>query len=179
MEDLIFSIEDKEYKAVFDKNDPDTIYINDKPFQVEILKKLYDNIFSFVVNQRLWQVDLEFDPSGNQISIDLDGFSYQIEVHTETRKMLEKFIQKSGRLAGSSQLQVKAPMPGMVVKYFVKVGDFVNQGDNLVIVEAMKMENVLKSPMQGTIRKIHYKENAPVEKDSILLEFVPEVDTNK
>ena len=63
---------------------------------------------------------------------------------------------------------LKAPMPGMIVKYEKKVGDTVSQGETVVILEAMKMENALSSPKDGTISTINYSSGDSVVKNDVL-----------
>lgn len=63
---------------------------------------------------------------------------------------------------------LKAPMPGMIVKYLKQVGDTVNKGETLVILEAMKMENALPSPVGGTVNAINYSSGDSVAKDDVL-----------
>ena len=63
---------------------------------------------------------------------------------------------------------LKAPMPGMIIRYEKKVGDTVSAGDAVVILEAMKMENSLQSPADGTIRAINFSEGDSVAKDDVL-----------
>ena len=71
---------------------------------------------------------------------------------------------------------LKAPMPGMVVRVEVAEGDLVGEGQGLVIVEAMKMENELKSGGNARVRKILVTAGEAVEKDQVLLEFGPAED---
>lgn len=63
---------------------------------------------------------------------------------------------------------LKAPMPGMIVSYAKKVGDAVKQGDTVVILEAMKMENALVAPVSGTILAIHFSSGDAVAKNDVL-----------
>ena len=63
---------------------------------------------------------------------------------------------------------MKAPMPGMIVKYSKQVGDAVNKGDTVVILEAMKMENALQAPAGGTIKAINFSSGDSVAKDAVL-----------
>jgi biotin carboxyl carrier protein len=170
MEDLVLKIDDKEYYTHFAQNDFSTIKINGKPMQVELLKKYGDNIFSFAVNQKLLQVELDFDENDNLL-IAYDGLSYEVEITNETKKLLAKFIQSSSTGDGARSGHIKAPMPGMVVKILVEEGSEVNKGDSLLIVEAMKMENVLKSPVAGKVRTIKVSEGQAVEKDALLMEL--------
>ncbi len=63
---------------------------------------------------------------------------------------------------------LKAPMPGMIVRYSKQVGDAVSKGDTVVILEAMKMENALPAPADGTIKAINYSSGDSVAKDDVL-----------
>jgi biotin carboxyl carrier protein len=72
----------------------------------------------------------------------------------------------------SNQLkELRAPMPGLVRQVNVQVGDQVDSGDALFILEAMKMENVLKSPVNGLVSDLFVKPGESVEKNQILLSF--------
>ena len=88
----------------------------------------------------------------------------------------DKFDQLIKQLGFSSSVlhkvkEVKAPMPGLVLDIIAKVGDVVNQGDPLLILEAMKMENVIKSPGDGEIKIIHVAKGVAVEKGLLLIEM--------
>ncbi|MEM6802764.1 MAG: DUF2118 domain-containing protein, partial [Bacteroidota bacterium] len=61
---------------------------------------------------------------------------------------------------------------GLVHSISVSEGDEVKEGDALIILEAMKMENVIKSPTDGVIAKVHVKEKDSVEKNSVMINFV-------
>ena len=62
-------------------------------------------------------------------------------------------------------------MPGKLIELFVKVGDQVEVGQNLCIVEAMKMENTLQSSLKGQVKKINFKVNDLLKVDDIIIEF--------
>ncbi|MFI5359971.1 MAG: biotin/lipoyl-containing protein [Halanaerobiales bacterium] len=64
--------------------------------------------------------------------------------------------------------QVRAPLPGTITSIEVKVGDRVEEGDVLFIMEAMKMENEIPSPVSGTIKAIHVAQNASVDTGELL-----------
>lgn len=66
---------------------------------------------------------------------------------------------------------ITAPMPGLVLEIDVQPGDSVSAGDSLIILEAMKMENVLSSPGDGVIGNIHVEKGQPVEKSQLLITF--------
>ena len=67
--------------------------------------------------------------------------------------------------------QITAPMPGLILDIHVKKGQEVQEDDSLLILEAMKMENVVSSPRSGTIKEIKVKKGAAVDKSQVLIEF--------
>jgi biotin carboxyl carrier protein len=75
--------------------------------------------------------------------------------------------------AGASGLRVKAPMPGKVTKVAVSEGEEVRRNQTLVIVEAMKMENEIKTSIDGVVAKIHVAAGALVDAEKILVEIEP------
>lgn len=74
-------------------------------------------------------------------------------------------------LAAKKVNEIKAPMPGMVLRVLVSEGDEVKKGDALLVLEAMKMENILKSPTDGIIKKIAAVKGVAVEKNQLLIQF--------
>lgn len=66
-------------------------------------------------------------------------------------------------------LEVKAPMPGKILEVLVKVGDQVKEDDELIMLEAMKMENPIYAPAGGTVKEIKVKANDSVETDQLMV----------
>ncbi len=170
MEDVILKINNTEYPVHYDKSEFSKIFVGGKPFEIELLKKFGDDVFSFAVNQRLYQVDIDFDDEDN-LQVSLNGMVYDIEISNDTKKLLSKYISDSGSGKAKSGGIIKAPMPGLVIKLLVDVGMNVIAGDKIIIVEAMKMENILKSTINGVVKKIHVKEGQAVDKDAVLIEI--------
>ncbi len=75
-------------------------------------------------------------------------------------------------LADKKINEIKAPMPGLVLSILIKEGDEVKKGDSLIILEAMKMENIIKSPTDGIIKKINAIKGIAVEKNQLLIQFL-------
>ena len=67
---------------------------------------------------------------------------------------------------------IKAPMPGMVLRVLVSDGQPINKGDAILVLEAMKMENILKSPSDGIVKKIHVAKGDKVEKNQVMVNLV-------
>jgi biotin carboxyl carrier protein len=69
---------------------------------------------------------------------------------------------------------IRAPMPGLVVRLEVEVGQRVPSGYGVVVLEAMKMENELRAPTAGIVKSVRVKQGQPVEKGEVLVEFEDE-----
>lgn len=79
----------------------------------------------------------------------------------------------SGGKGGGGPATVRSPMPGLVVKVQVNVGDRVQAGQGLLVLEAMKMENELRAPAAGVVSVVHVRAGQAVDKGQLLLEFGP------
>jgi len=66
---------------------------------------------------------------------------------------------------------VRAPMPGLIADLYVKAGDAIKAGDPLLVLEAMKMENIIKSPCDGVIKTVEIEKGDSVDKKQVLIEF--------
>lgn len=170
MDNILLHINGKEFKAEYPDKDSREILINGKIYNVELLKKYAHNIFSFAVNQKILQVSWDYREYDNNYLI-VDGFTHEVEITDETKKLLKQFLLNSDDVSDANHARIKAPMPGMIIKIPVAEEQYVNKGDKIIIIEAMKMENAISAPMSGTIRHIKAKEGVAVEKDSLLMEI--------
>ncbi|MFC2119614.1 acetyl-CoA carboxylase biotin carboxyl carrier protein subunit [Bacteroidota bacterium] len=82
---------------------------------------------------------------------------------TELQERATKFVEDA-KVSTNHYQDIKAPMPGMVLKIKKNAGDEIDTGDSLLILEAMKMENDLKAPSSGKIKEIYVSEGSAVEK---------------
>ncbi|HET7231829.1 MAG TPA: biotin/lipoyl-containing protein [Longimicrobium sp.] len=101
-----------------------------------------------------------------QIALGRERFSVEA-VDERTRAIREM----TGGGEAETEKTVVAPMPGLVLKIEVEVGQAVKAGQGVVIVEAMKMENELKAPADGTVAKILVQERQTVDKGATLIVF--------
>ena len=95
----------------------------------------------------------------------VEGEAYTIRIEEETRYI----IRTRGGSAGAGGQVLKAPMPGRVVLVEVAVGQAVQPGDGLVILEAMKMENEFKATVSGTVKEIRVESGQIVNPGDVLL----------
>jgi len=93
------------------------------------------------------------------------------EVRVYTRREAELAALMPERLEADTGKQLLCPMPGLVKAISVSVGQDIKAGEPLCIVEAMKMENVLRAERDGTISKIHAKEGDSLAVDAVIMEF--------
>ncbi len=109
------------------------------------------------------------DSENNQLTIKINHRVFQIKKRGELDELIASLgldIPKIKKLK-----ELTAPMPGRVLKIFVKEGDEIQIGDNVLSLEAMKMENILKAEGIGTVRKICISEGDVVDKGTVLIEF--------
>jgi acetyl/propionyl-CoA carboxylase alpha subunit len=145
------------------------------------------------VDGRAVAADLEAVPDGPVRSLLLDGASHRVvarslehgrwdlqlrgrrfgvEVLDERTRQIRAMIGSAG--AASGPKPVRAPMPGLVVRVEVAVGDLVQPGQGLVIVEAMKMENELRAETAGRVTAVRIAAGEAVERDQVLIDLAAE-----
>lgn len=101
--------------------------------------------------------------------LDVDGFRYEALALDERTRTIRDLSAQSDTATGPAPL--KAPMPGLVVRINVAVGDRVSAGQALVVVEAMKMENELRTSSGGVVTAIRAVQGTAVEKGAVLVEL--------
>ena len=99
----------------------------------------------------------------------LDGFRFETEALDERARAIRELTGAAAAAAGPAP--IVAPMPGMIVRISAQVGDQVQPGQGLVVMEAMKMENELRATTAGTVRAILAQPGTAVEKGAVLLEL--------
>jgi len=99
----------------------------------------------------------------------IDGHRYDIEALDERTHAIREL--SGGSAAPTGHAPLKAPMPGLVVRVSVAVGDTVSAGQGLVAIEAMKMENELRCVAGGRVKAIHASVGQAVEKGALLVEI--------
>ena len=105
----------------------------------------------------------------NRYEILFNDISYSFSVETPFSLQRMKALQ-SGKKKATAEF-VKAPMPGKIIDVLAREGSFIQRGEPIVILEAMKMQNEILSPANGTITKILVKPNSNVMKDDLIAEI--------
>ena len=121
------------------------------------------NIFSVLLDGHAHEVRVTPSPAGTLIlQCGLAEFTAEVADPRSWRGRRHRPMEVEGRQ------QIFAPMPGKVVRVLVQVGDRVSAGQGLLVVEAMKMQNEIRSPKSGTIERLFAKQNQPVNAGDVL-----------
>ena len=122
------------------------------------------------VDDRTFSVLLHhIDEENKLVSLTIDGKPTTVKIRTRAEQLLQKLglAAQMKPKAGT----VKAPMPGLIVGLSVRAGQTVQEGDSVLTLEAMKMENAIKSPVSGTVEAVHVQVGDSVEKKQLLVSF--------
>ena len=99
----------------------------------------------------------------------VDGYRFDLEALDERTAAIRELSKLSSAASGPAPLI--APMPGLIVRVNVTAGDKVAQGQGLVVMEAMKMENELRAQAAGTVKSVNVTPGTAVEKGTVLIEM--------
>ncbi|UXP32907.1 acetyl-CoA carboxylase biotin carboxyl carrier protein subunit [Reichenbachiella agarivorans] len=144
-------------------------FLNAKPYSLDMYQR-HDGSIHIEHGCKSHLVEIvSVDAKTKTVSMIIDGRAIQAHVQDELDLMLEKIGLESDIEA--TDQEIKAPMPGTILEICVKEGQSVAKGDSLVILEAMKMENIIKSPCDGVLTSILVTKGETVEKGKILLIF--------
>lgn len=134
------------------------------------LTEIANGYFHIIHDSKTYRAELvKADQETKTFRLKINGRIYSVTLKDKFDLLLEKMGMNS---ASSSRINnVKAPMPGLIIDLKVQPGDQVNAGDPLLVLEAMKMENILKATGAGTVKAVKIKKGDSVEKGQILLEF--------
>lgn len=143
------------------------IMVNDQSVTYS-LKKISSNEYVMHYDHKSYQLKVLEDKSG-EMQLSVDGAFVQLEIKDHITQILEELGMD---VSESNQVnEITAPMPGGIIDINVNPGDEVEEGDALLILEAMKMENIIKSPVTGTIAAVHVAKGDNVEKNQLLISF--------
>lgn len=119
-------------------------------------------------------VDVELlSKKGGRLSFRCGGSDYHIELQSLLKDGGESADPKGGapaaRKGDRGEIEIKAPLPGLITKILVKPGKTVKAGEHLLSIEAMKMENNISAPAGGKVKKVHIKAGQEVQNNQLLI----------
>jgi len=128
-------------------------------------------IFHIIKDYKSYNAEvLKANKEEKSFVIRVNGSKYTVQIKDKYDELLKELGIDNA--ASKKIKEMKAPMPGLVVDVRVKEGDSVKKGDALVVLQAMKMENILKCPSDVIVKKIHVKKDDVIEKNQLLISFM-------
>ena len=145
------------------------LLINDVVTDADI-KQPAPSLYHIINDLKSYNVEVvNFDHEAKTAEIKVNGNSYSVAAKDQYDILLDKL--GLANLNSAKISEIKAPMPGLVLKVFVSEGSAVQKGDNLFVLEAMKMENIIKSPADVVVKTVRIKPGDKVEKGQVLIRF--------
>jgi biotin carboxyl carrier protein len=169
------SVPDLEFIALSSKNEiykiknlfTEDLKINHKKVDIQIFDD--ENGFTYILykNKKYHAEIIEKDQ--NKYKVLINGVSYTYTIETPISFKRRRYLDKQ-KLKNKVEI-LQAPMPGKIVDVLVEPGALVKNGEALLILEAMKMQNEIAAPIDGKVIKVHVKPDDIVNKDDILIEI--------
>jgi biotin carboxyl carrier protein len=139
-----------------------SVILNGKRHEVDWLE-LPESLYSMIKDNK--SIEVAIDDSGGTTNVLLEGRLYETQVLDQRAMMM---LNRRGGIKLDSG-EVHAPMPGLIVDVLVSVGDTVTEGQTVVILESMKMQNELKAPRSGVVQSVERLKGSTVDKNALLL----------
>lgn len=161
--------QEKEYTIEFDNHEMNSGSINGEKFLLDIFKSK-EGSYHVLENNKGYNIELvSANYEEKQVVLLVNGNKYNVNLRDKYDELL-KSLGMDKLMAGKVN-ELKAPMPGLVLDIFVTPGSVVKKGDPVIVLEAMKMENVLKAAGDGVVKKIAVEKKQAVEKNQLLISF--------
>ncbi|RQO31280.1 acetyl-CoA carboxylase biotin carboxyl carrier protein subunit [Taibaiella sp. KBW10] len=149
--------------------DQDQVLVNDKKIDWDAVA-LPNASYTIIANNKSYVASVvQVDRAKKTLSLSVNNNLYDIQIQEPIDILLSKMgldISKMQKIE-----PIKAPMPGLILKILVTEGQVIKKGEPVLILEAMKMENIFKAPNDATVKAIKITERQAVEKGEILIEL--------
>ena len=150
--------------------DDDSFELSQASIQSLDLHRVSSNHYHLLKDHKAFDVKvLAMDILKKKATISVNGNRYDLQIDDAYDMMVEKM----GLLANTTSrvTSIKAPMPGLIIKVMVKPGDTIQEGTPLLVLSAMKMENVLLAESEGVIKSVEVKKDDAVNKGQLIIEI--------
>jgi len=148
----------------------DIIELNGKRYDID-LSKLSQNRYHLLLKNKSYTLEVvSEDKSKRELVIKVNNKEVPVVINTALDELLVKMGLNSTN--NSIAKDIGAPMPGLILEIAVNEGDQVRKGDKLIILEAMKMENIIKATADGEVKSIAVNKGDSVESGQKLIHFV-------
>jgi biotin carboxyl carrier protein len=124
--------------------------------------------YHVLFNHQSYTVELlGADETGKQLTLMVNGQKQVADVRDQFDTLLKQLGMD--KMTASKVNEVKAPMPGLVLRIIAEEGQAVQKGDPLLVLEAMKMENIIKATGEGVVKKILVSPKLAVDKNQVMM----------
>jgi biotin carboxyl carrier protein len=147
----------------------DSVFVHERPIEVSKIQ-LTEMRSHWIVDGKSMSAEVvQANPATKEFTVKVNNRVYVLQL----KDRFDELLKSLGMEATSEKKlrEIKAPMPGMVLNILVHAGDVVEKDTPLLILEAMKMENVIKSPASAVVKKVTATKGVAVEKNAVLIEF--------
>ncbi len=146
-----------------------TALLDGKAVNADVVK-LSPNKFHVIIDRQSLNIELlNKSDNGKEMQISVNGIKQTVAIKDKYDALLSQLGMD--KLMSTKNNNLKAPMPGLVLRINVAVGDTVKKGDVLLVLEAMKMENAIKADGEGKVKRIAVNTQQAVEKNTLLIEM--------
>lgn len=157
------TIDDQTYEIEI--NSESEISVDGNHYVVDLQSLSGQSVYSLILDGKSYEAFLNHTKSG--IEVMLHGQRYMVDVEDERTRRLREV---SGALAiHTGEIQLKAPMPGLIISIPVEEGQEVSKGENLIVLESMKMQNELKSPREAKVTDVRVRPGDNVDQNQVLI----------
>ncbi|MFV0391341.1 MAG: biotin/lipoyl-containing protein [Paludibacteraceae bacterium] len=147
----------KESKPIVNGEEKDIFFIDHK-----------NNFSSFSMDDKLYRCEIT-SRDQNRMSVKVNGVEYKFSLESISSYLRQTILRKGKNLIADNN--IKSQMPGKIVDIFMSEGDLVNEGEPILSLEAMKMQNEITAGCNGVIGKIHVVPGQSVMQDELLVEI--------
>jgi biotin carboxyl carrier protein len=142
-----------------------TLAVDDATYEVDIVK-VNSQEFSVLYHGRSFNVEVIESKEPKHYNVNTRDFKFDVEVIDNESRYRQSRMQS--KLVLNDNI-IRSPMPGKVVRVFVKPGDVVEAGQPLIVLSAMKMESEFKAGQRGVVKEVPVKEGDTVDNDQLLV----------
>lgn len=146
-------------------NAEDRITVNGQPLSIDFRSVSGQPVYSLLLNGRSYEACVQ--PTDAGLEVLLHGHLHVVQVEDERQHRLRH--APAGQTLRSGEIILRSPMPGLIVAVAVVDGQTVAQGQDLVVLESMKMQNALKAPRDGVVGHVRVRVGDRIEQDQVLL----------
>jgi biotin carboxyl carrier protein len=150
-------------------SEKDGMLVNGRPIILDIHTVNRTSLHILYQNRSYNAELIELNKAEKTCSVRVNANVYTMSLSDQFDELLHKLGMDN--LNASKVSELKAPMPGMVLKVLVAEGEEVKKGSNLLVLEAMKMENIIKSPADVVVKSIKVNPSDKVEKNQVMIVF--------